>query len=162
MRALSRCCFLILVLMSGLAACSSAPSGDVFEQTDKDSITKLVQEFIVVYNAKDAAKVTGLFTENGAVMPPNAPTIAGSVNVRPYYEKRFAQGASDLKLETSDIIGVGTLAYAVGDYWLNMAPPGGEVRRDRGKFVFILRERGGKWLLERLMFSSDFAPEASS
>jgi ketosteroid isomerase-like protein len=162
MRAPSRSCFLMVMLMPGLAACSSAQSGDVFDQADKDSITKLMQELIVVYNAKDSAKVTGLFTENGAVMPPNASTVRGSVNVRLYYDKRFAQGASDLKLETGDIVGVGTLAYATGDYWLNMAPPGGEVRRDRGKFMFILRERGGKWLLERLMFSSDFAPETSS
>jgi uncharacterized protein (TIGR02246 family) len=151
-----------LLLTVGLAACSTPAGGDAFDHTDRDTITKLVQELIVVYNAKDAAKVAGLFAENGAVMPPNASTVRGSANVRSYYDKRFAQGASDLKLETSDIVGVGSLAYATGDYWLNMAPPGGTVRRDRGKFVFILRERGGKWQLERLMFSSDFAPDVTS
>ena len=38
-----------------------------------------------------------------------------------------------------------------------MAPPGGESKRDRGKFLFILRNVSGKWQLEVLMFSSDFA-----
>ena len=157
MRAVS--IWFVLLITAGAAACSSsAPAADEFGQADRDAINKLVQDFIVVYNAKDAAKVAASFAENGAVMPPNASTVRGSVNLTSYYEKRFAQGASDLKLETGEIVGVGSLAYATGEYWLNMAPPGGAVQRDRGKFIFILRERGGKWLLERLMFSSDFAP----
>ena len=92
-------------------------------------------------------------------MPPNASTVRGVVNVRSYYDKRFAQGASDLKLETGDIVGAASLAYATGDYWLNLAPPGGTAHRDRGKFMFVFRELNGKWSLERLMFSSDFAAE---
>jgi uncharacterized protein (TIGR02246 family) len=151
----------MLVMTVGLAGCS-APARDEFNQADRDAITKVVQNLIVVYNAKDAAKVASLFSENGAVMPPNASTVRGTANVRAYYDKRFAQGATDLKLEPGDIVGTGALAYATGDYWLNMAPPGGTVRRDRGKFLFILREFNGKWLLERLMFSSDFAAEPTA
>jgi uncharacterized protein (TIGR02246 family) len=152
---------LVLLLPLGLAACSG-PTGEEFNQADRDAIAKVVQDLIVVYNAKDSAKVASLFSDNGAVMPPNASTVRGTVNVRAYYDKRFAQGASDLKLETGDIIGAGALAYAAGDYWLNMAPPGGTVRRDRGKFLFVFREFRGRWLLERLMFSSDFAAEPST
>jgi ketosteroid isomerase-like protein len=151
----------LLPLLLGCAACS-APAGNEFDQADRETVTKVVQDLVVVYNAKDSTKVAGLFSENGAVMPPNASTVRGTVNVRAYYDKRFAQGASDLKLETGDIVGVGTLAYATGDYWLNMAPPGGEVRRDRGKFIFVFREFNGKWLLDRLMFSSDFAAEPTT
>ena len=160
MRAVSICCALLLT--AGLVGCSSQPAADDFGQTDRDAINKLVQDLIVVYNAKDADKVAALFGDNGAVMPPNASTVRGTVNLVSYYQKRFTQGASDLKLEVGDIVGHGPLAYANGDYWLNMAPPGGAVQRDRGKFIFILRERGGKWLLERLMFSSDFAVQPTS
>jgi hypothetical protein len=45
----------------------------------------------------------------------------------------------------------------MGDYRLTMAPPNGESKRDRGKFLFVLRSIEGKWALEVLMFSSDFA-----
>ena len=152
---------LLLPFCISLAGCSS-PAGDTFTAADKDAITKVVQDLITVYNAKDAAKVAALFSENGAVMPPNASTVRGVANVRAYYDKRFAQGASDLKLETGDVVGVGSLAYASGDYWLNMAPPGGAVRRDRGKFIFIFRKFNAKWQLDRLMFSSDFAAEPTS
>jgi hypothetical protein len=40
-----------------------------------------------------------------------------------------------------------------------MAPAGGTARRDRGKFIFILRALNGRWLLDHLMFSSDFGPD---
>ena len=154
-------CVCLISALAG-AACGGRAAGDQFDQADRQNIDKVTQDLITTYNAKDAAKVAALFSENGAVMPPNSPTIRGIANVRAYYEKRFAQGASDLKLEVGDVIGVGTLAYVAGDYWLNMAPPGGTVRRDRGKFLFVMRELQGKWQLERLMFSSDFAAEPTS
>ena len=93
------------------------------------------------------------------VLPPNASTLRGTENVREYYVRRFARGASDLKLEPRDVAGSGSLAFANGDYSLNMAPPDGAVRRDRGKFLFVLRNFNGRWLMDQLMFSSDFAPD---
>ena len=43
------------VMAVALAACS-APVQREFGKEDRDSITKLVQEFTTAYNAKDAAK----------------------------------------------------------------------------------------------------------
>ena len=149
------------VLAAALAGCSSsAPAAREFGKTDVDSINKLIQDFIAVYNAKDALKVSQLFTGPAVVLPPNASAVRGEENVREYYVNRFKQGASDLSLEPRDVAGSGNLAYASGDYRLTMAPPGGESRRDRGKFLFVLRNFKDRWLLEQLMFSSDFAPTA--
>jgi uncharacterized protein (TIGR02246 family) len=145
------------VSVAGLSACSSAPAR-TFGQPEIDSINQLVAEFIATYNAKDATKVSLLFTDGGVVMPPNASTVRGTENVRIHYQKRFDQGASDLSLEPQTVAGAGSLAFASGDYRLVMAPPGGQPQRDRGKFIFILREVSGRWRLDHLMFSSDFAP----
>jgi len=145
------------IMVVSISACSSAPAR-TFGQPEIDSINQLVAEFIEVYNAKDATKVALLFTDGGVVMPPNASTVRGTENVRIHYQKRFDQGASDLSLEPQTVMGSGSLAFASGDYRLNMAPPGGPAQRDRGKFIFILRELNGRWRLDHLMFSSDFAP----
>ena len=144
-------------LVLGLTACSQAPAR-TFGKPETDAIHKMIQEFVAVYNAKDPHKVSLLFTDGGAVLPPNASTVRGTENVRIYYTKRFDQGASDLTLEPQTVAGAGTLAFASGDYRLSMAPPGAEPQRDRGKFIFILREVNGQWRLDHLMFSSDFAP----
>lgn len=150
------------VLALAAAGCSSQAPRQ-FGKTDIDNINKVIQEFITIYNAKDALKLSQLFTSGGAVMPPNASTVRGTENVREYYVNRFKNGASDLGLDAQTVTGAGTLAYASGDYRLTMAPAGGESKRDRGKFLFILRDMGeGKWLLEALMFSSDFAQGPAS
>jgi ketosteroid isomerase-like protein len=149
-----------LVAIGVLSVCLVGCAGQApreFGKPDQDGINQLIQEFISLYNAKDAQKLSMIFTSGGAVMPPNASTARGTENVREYYVNRFAHGASGLALEPQTVTGVGSLAYASGDYRLTMAPPGGESKRDRGKFLFILRNVGGKWQLEVLMFSSDFA-----
>jgi uncharacterized protein (TIGR02246 family) len=140
-----------------VSACSSQPPR-TFGKPETDAINKLISDFVQVYNAKDPIKVSQLFTDGGAVLPPNASTVRGTENVRIYYTKRFNQGASDLSLEPQQISGAGALAFASGDYRLSMAPEGAEPQRDRGKFIFIFRELNGQWRFDHLMFSSDFAP----
>ncbi len=144
-------------MVFSLAACSSSQAPP-FGKPETDAINQLIAEFIAAYNAKDAAKLSTLFTDTGAVMPPNASTTRGREGVRVYYVERFKQGASDLVLEAQTIAGSGPLAFASGDYRLNMAPPGGVARRDRGKFIFILRHQNRRWVMDHLMFSSDFGP----
>ena len=146
------------VMFSGLIGCSSNQPRP-FGKPETDAINQLITEFMAAYNAKDAAKLASLFTDTGAVMPPNASTRRGTESVRLYYVERFKQGASDLVLEPQTIAGSGPLAFASGDYRLNMAPPGAAARRDRGKFIFILRNQNRRWLLDQLMFSSDFGPD---
>ena len=144
-------------LVCSLVACSTAPAR-AFGKPETDAIHQLIGQFIAAYNAKDATQVSRLFTDGGAVLPPNASTVRGTENVRIYYTKRFDQGASDLSLQAQTVAGSGGLAFASGDYRLTMAPPGGTAQRDRGKFIFILRDVNGQWRLDHLMFSSDFAP----
>jgi uncharacterized protein (TIGR02246 family) len=147
-----------LVLTFAVVACSR-PTGTEFDKADVESIRTLIQQFIGAYNVKDAAKVATFFALDAVVMPPNASTVRGAESIQQYYVARFDQGASDLSLDPKDIAGSGVLAYASGDYRLRMAPEGGQPRPDRGKFLFVLRDSGnGRWLLEYLMFSSDFAP----
>jgi ketosteroid isomerase-like protein len=148
------CVVFVLALAGG--GCSQAGPPE-FGKADVDSINKMLQEFVAGYNAKDALKVSQMFTGAAVVLPPNASTVRGQENVRDYYVKRFNQGATDLSLEAVDVGGHGPLAFVSGDYRLNIAPPGGEARRDRGKFLFVLRHVRDRWMLEHLMFSSDFA-----
>ena len=115
---------LAAVVATSLAACSS-PGPRPFGQPETQAINQLITEFIALYNAKDAAKLSRLFTEGGSVMPPNASSVKGTEGIREYYVRRFEAGASDLGLEAETIAGSGALAFATGDYRLNMRPAGG-------------------------------------
>jgi ketosteroid isomerase-like protein len=102
-----------------------------------------------------------LYSTTGVVMPPNKPIMRGRQFVEQYYKDRFAEGATDLELTAADVSGQGTLAYANGDYRLNLVNEGKPQQRDRGKFLWIFRENNNQWLIEYVIFSSDFVPPST-
>src|SRR6187549_806368 len=118
---------------------------------------RLLQQRPEAFNAKDAAKAAALYTSEAVVMPPNKTLMRGRNFVEQYYTARFGEGATNLELQPNEIKGSGTLAVAMGDYRLVLAPPSGPSRRDRGKFVWIFRELNGTWMIDGIIFSSDFS-----
>jgi len=139
-----------------MSAGCSGNSGPRFDKTDVDNINRLIDDLKTAFNAKDSAKAAALYSTTGVVMPPNKPIMRGRQFVEQYYKDRFSEGASDLELTAVDVSGQGTLAYANGDYRLNLVSDGKPRRRDRGKFLWIFRETNNQWLIEYVIFSSDF------
>jgi len=154
--------YLPILAVLVLGGCSQAPAGPQFTRADVDTITKTIQELRTHFNQKDSDKVAALFAANAVVMPPNQATARARDAVKQFYVGRFAEGASDLELEVRDVSGEGMLAYATGDYRLNVAPQGSEPQRDRGKFVWIFRKTNDRWLIEYVVFNSDFAPRTAA
>ena len=138
------------------AACSSGSAGPSFDQADQDRIKAVIQQLTEAFNAKDAKKAAALYTPEAVVMPPNKALSRGRNFVEQYYTSRFGEGATDLVLQPNEIKGSGTLAVAMGDYRLVLAPAQGSQRRDRGKFVWIFRELDNTWRIDGIIFSSDF------
>lgn len=153
-------CSAAMATTIALAACS-APSGPTFDKAAQEEIRTIVQDLTTAYNAKNPEQVMSLFSGAAVLMPPNAPTTRGTESITGYFEQRFAEGAGDLRLDVNDISGEGPLGYVSGDFGLTVRPPaGGPERRDRGKFLWIVRDHGEHWLLEYVMFSSDLPPVA--
>ena len=148
---------LLVVFVAIMSAGCSGTSGPRFDKTDVENINRLIEELRTAFNAKDPAKAAALYSTTGVVMPPNKPIMRGRQFVEQYYKDRFSEGASDLELTAVDVAGQGTLAYANGDYRLNLVSSDGKPsRRDRGKFLWIFRENNNQWLIEYVIFSSDF------
>ena len=154
MRVISKALCLVGVLT---AACSSGNAGPTFDAADQDKIKAVIAQLTEAFNAKDAAKAAALYTPEAVVMPPNKSLSRGRNFVEQYYTSRFGEGATDLALQPNEIKGSGTLAVAMGDYRLTLAPAQGPKRRDRGKFVWIFRELNNAWMIDGIIFSSDFA-----
>jgi len=149
---LSICVALVVTACAGNA-------GPQFDRSDVDRIHTLVEDLRVAFNAKDADKAAALYSTTGVVMPPNRPVMRGRQFVAQYYKDRFAEGATDLELTVGDVSGQGNLAYASGDYRLNLTPSDGKsaARLDRGKFLWVFRETNNQWQIEYVIFSSDFS-----
>jgi ketosteroid isomerase-like protein len=136
-------------LVLGAAACG-APAGEEFTAADTAALRQLDADFVAAFNAKDTDKLLTLYTENSVFMPPNKPLLRGKEMLKPFYADMFAQGLTDLKMEPVDVAGHGPIAYQSGTFSLSSGPT-----YDRGKFLFVMRKMGGKWLYQHTMWSSD-------
>jgi uncharacterized protein (TIGR02246 family) len=143
-------------LVAVLSAACSNRSGPTFDTADQEKIKGVIQQLTTAFNAKDAKKAASLYTPEAVVMPPNKTLMRGRNFVEQYYIARFAEGATNLELQPSEIKGAGSLGFALGDYRLLLSPQSGPQRRDRGKFLWIFREQNNTWMIDDIMFSSDF------
>jgi len=143
-----------------LASCGGPASSAEFGKEDLAAIQKQIDDFIAAYNAKDSAKVAGLFTGSGSLMVPNSSVVRGFDTIKGYYDMRFGMGATDLVIDATPT-GQGKIGYAVGTYSLRLAPEGGPETRDRGKLLLVMQKLpGNAWRIEILMWSSDLPPPA--
>jgi uncharacterized protein (TIGR02246 family) len=138
-----------------VAGCGSR-SGPQFDKSDVENIGKLIEQLRTAFNSKDSAKAAALYSTTGVVMPPNRALMRGRQFVQQYYDDRFAEGATDLEMTTSDVSGQGNLAYANGDFRLTLMTKDGKKVRDRGKFLWVFRKNNNQWMIEYVIFSSDF------
>ncbi len=152
---------LAVLAVMGAAAVGCGNGGPrEFGKEDVTTIRKMTQDFQDAYNAKDSTKLAQFFGGSGAVMPPNSSVVRGSDAIKGYYDIRFGEGATDLKLDATTVNGQGSIAYLSGTYSLRNAPEGGPETRDRGKFLWIARlYPGNTWRFEQQMWSSDLPPQ---
>jgi ketosteroid isomerase-like protein len=141
------------------AAACSGPAQPGFTPADATAIRQRTQEFKTAFNAKDPDKLTVFYPAEAVLMPPNAPTVRGKDSIRDFFKELYAQGGTDLNMETRDVRGQGTMAYEAGTYSLNRRPATGSATRDRGKYLIIWRQQNGTWTIESTIWSSDL-PEA--
>jgi ketosteroid isomerase-like protein len=143
----------------GLVACGGSAPTEQFGRADAEQISKMVQDFVAAYNAKDVEKIGTYFAGNASLMPANRATLTGVDAVKGFYNERFnVDGATDLAIQMLSVNGHGPLAYFAGTFSLNLKPAGGPERRDRGKVIWILRKLGGQWRFEYQIMSSDLPP----
>ena len=124
------------------------------------ALRALAQEFARNANAGDAGTlVSGFYTEDATLLPPNAPLIRGIQEIRGFWQGVLDAGAGDATLETVQVDSSGDLAYEIGRYSFSMPSPSGGRTRDQGKYLAVFRRQpDGKWKAVADMFSSDQAP----
>ena len=141
-------------VLAFLAGCggSTVPQ---FGVAEAKVIRQRTADFATTFNTKEVDKLVGFYASEIVFMPPNAPKLRGKDAVANFFKDMFSQGATELKLESTDVGGHGPLAYESGTYSMNRRPTAGAHTRDRGKYMFIWRNSNGQWLMEYTIWSSD-------
>ena len=138
----------LAALMLGAAACGG-PEGEEFTTADSAALRQLDADFVAAYNAKDIDKLVTLYAENSVFMPPNKPLLRGKDTLKPSMPTclpgpdRSEDGAGGRRRARADCLPERNVPLGSGPTY------------DRGKFLFVMRKMGGKWLYQHTMWSSD-------
>ena len=146
------------VLLFLFAAACSGPGPEEFTMKDAGTIRQQHDGFVASFNTKDVSKILELYAENSVFMPPNEPIIRGKDALKKFYAAQFERGATNLRMDVTEVSGHGPLAYQSGTYEMDLKPATGTPGRDRGKYLFVLRKMPGGWKYEDTMWNSDLAP----
>lgn len=123
---------------------------------DEEAIRRQVARWLQLVKSKDAAGIAKIYTEDGAVMPPNATIGKGRTAIQetwaslmntPGFEPTFAP-------EQIVLSGSADMALDRGTYRLAIAPSG-KAQSDTGKYVVVWRKVGGEWKAAADIFNSD-------
>ena len=147
-----------LIMSFVLAAACSGPVPEEFTTKDAGTIRQQHDAFLAAFNAKEIDKILNLYAENSVFMPPNEPIIRGKDALKHFYEELFKRGATNLRMDITEVSGHGPLAYQSGTYEMDLKPETGLPGRDRGKYLFVLRKMQIGWKLEYTMWNSDLPP----
>jgi ketosteroid isomerase-like protein len=147
----------VILMLVSTAACSG-PAPVEFTTKDAGAIRQQHETFFTAFNAKDAGTIVAMYAENSVFMPPNEPIIRGKEALKHFYADLFRRGATNLRMDITEVSGHGPLAYQSGTYELDYKPETGAPGRDRGKYLFVLRKLQIGWKYEYTMWNSDLPP----
>jgi len=123
---------------------------------DESAIRGQVDHWHELIKAKDAAAIAGLYTDDGAVMPPNGPIGKGPAAIQQTWAGMMQIPGFDLKIMPEQIVvaSAGDMALDRGTYSLTITP-NGTAQQDTGKYVVVWRKVGGEWKAAADIFNSD-------
>ena len=126
---------------------------------DEQAIRGIVDTWVQLIKAKDAAAIAALYSEDGAVMPPNAPIGKGRNAIQQTWASMMQTPGFDLAIVPDQIIvsSSGDMALDRGTYRLAVAPDG-KAQTDTGKYVVVWRKIGNEWKAAADIFNSDLPP----
>jgi uncharacterized protein (TIGR02246 family) len=127
---------------------------------DEAKIRAVDSAFVVAANAGDAEAVAAVYTEDGALLPPNLPPQKGRGAIKAFWGGFLDAYTVRFELASDTVEGRGDLAYNQGRYRFTAVPKaqGAPGVADEGKFVEILRKQpDGSWKYVVDMYSSNLA-----
>ena len=146
--------FPAIALLAIVATGCTATEPATLTEADRAAIRQQHADSVKAANAKDWAKWTAGFAENGVAMPSNSEAIRGHSALL-----KFAEGYppfTNFTAEVTEVEGSATMAYARGTYAITITMPGMSPMPDKGKFLEIWKKQpDGSWKVAIDMFNSD-------
>jgi len=105
------------------------------------------QKFMSAFKQGDAAGIAALYTSDAKLLPPNAPPMSGTDQIRNFWQGAMSLGIKEAKLETIEVEARDDLVVENGRYTLVIQPEGTDSMTDNGKYIVVWKNDGGTWKL---------------
>jgi uncharacterized protein (TIGR02246 family) len=158
--------FAAVVALVLIAGCQQEPASETgaTEETpavDAAAVRQAIEDGGAAWEtaalAGDAAALTALYTEDGILMPPNAPKAVGSAAIQSAFTEMLAVApftAIDIVTDGVEVSASGDIAWAHGSY-TSTNTVAGEPYEDTGKWANVSENRDGQWLMVVDIWNSD-------
>ena len=132
---------LALLTASGLRAQEEPASPEIA------GLQQAAADFVLAYNAKDAAAIAALFTENGEMADLRAEdTTTGRAGIQARYEEIFAAGDTPAVAVEVDSVRLVGKDLAIEDGTVHYTPPGDNAPAKSTAYTAVLQKNGaGAW-----------------
>jgi uncharacterized protein (TIGR02246 family) len=144
---------------SGKEAASGASTeaaASAASAADEEAIRGQVAKWLELIKSKDAAAIAQMYTEDGALMPPNAPISKGRAAIEQTWAAMMSAPGFELTFAPDQIVlsGSADMAMDRGTYQMTVAPSG-KAQVDTGKYVVVWRKVDGEWKAAADIINSD-------
>jgi len=121
----------------------------------KESVAAANVAFAKALAAGDSAGLAAMYTSDGLLMPANMPNFSGTSAITSFFGEGIRGGLKNIKLESTEVYGNNEMLEEVGVYSFtdDKGAP-----MDKGKYIVLWKNDGGKWKLHRDIFNSDNPP----
>lgn len=144
-----------MVIAAGASLAAAQMGGDA-----KAGVAKVRDGYTKAVNAGDAKAVAALYAPDGVEMPPNQPSVKGRAAVEAYHQKLNAMMGAQIMVSGTDTIVSGDTAVDIGTYSQTLTPKaaGAKPFKDTGKYIVVLKQSGGSWMVTHAIYNSDLPP----
>jgi uncharacterized protein (TIGR02246 family) len=163
-----------IVLGFSLAGCRGTTEGPApaakgpTKDEDIAAIKEVYAKEVAAYNARDAAAMAALHSDDALFMAPGEPKIVGREAIKSMRQKQFDWITKEITAgtlaEEAEEVGVaGDWAFARGTFrFVGTSKVGGKPVDDVGKWIDILeRQPDGSWKMHRDCWNSDKPPSTT-
>ena len=142
----------ILAAAAALSLLATAAAGQTAGMDDaRTAIEERTTAFEQAYNSGDSAALAELYTEDAAILPPDAARAEGRDAIGRFWGGAMEQGLKNLDLTATEVEGMDDAAVEIGTFTATApAAEGGGESEVAGKYLVVWK-RGddGAWRLHR-------------
>ena len=142
----------VIALGLGPVDAHAQPEGDA--GADQEQIRSILDRYETALNASDVDAVLALYAADGIFMPTNAPTAAGTTEVREAYEHVFGTIKLDIVFSIDEIVVDDHVAFATTGSKGQVTILAEQVTApEENRELFVFRKIDGNWKIARYMFN---------